>query len=75
MRHELCCGDNRLWLNQLRDDPIEMIFADPVDNIGLGYKEYKDNLPVDEYIKLLKEWMYLFVSKASTTWISSSSKQ
>jgi len=70
MRHELCRGDNRLWLNQLRDDPIEMVFSDPPDNLGLEYEGVDDNLPVEDYIALLDEWTQLFVSKAATTWIS-----
>jgi DNA modification methylase len=45
MRYELCQGDNLMWLHQLRDHPISMIFADPPDNLGLDYDEYDDKLP------------------------------
>lgn len=74
MRHELCQGDCGLWLDQLRDEPIAMIMADPPDNIGLGYDDYDDRLPDDEYINLLDKWVRCFVCKADTVWISFNSK-
>jgi len=46
------------------------IFADPPDNIGLGYNEYEDKLSDEDYVKLLDRWLYLFVETASTTWFS-----
>ena len=68
-QHEICCGPNDMWLHQIEGD-IECIFADPPDNIGLGYGEYNDKLPDHEYIKLLEDWITLFVSKAPTVWFS-----
>jgi len=74
LRHELCQGDCEVWLHQLRDEPIACIFADPPDNIDLGYGEYKDKMPRLEYINKLLTWIELFVSKAPTVWMSFNAK-
>lgn len=74
MRYELCQGDNLGWLHQLRDEPISTIFADPPDNIGLGYDDYEDKLPDDEYVALLDKWLRLFCDKADTVWLSFNSR-
>ncbi len=74
MKHELCQGENGLWLDQLRDEPIPMIFADPPDNLGLNYGEYEDKVDDDVYCDRLGQWTYHFVFKADTVWISFNSK-
>ena len=74
MRLELCQGDCRKWLEQLRDENVSMIFADPPDNIGLGYDEHDDKLPDEEYVKLLDRWLNTFCRMADTVWISFNSK-
>jgi site-specific DNA-methyltransferase (adenine-specific) len=53
---------------------VECIFADPPDNIDLGYGEYKDKMPDHEYIQLLRDWTFCFVESAWTTWISFNAK-
>lgn len=68
MHHNICAGPNDLWLNQMED--IDCIFADPPDNIGLAYNSYDDNLPEEEYVQLLEDWLDLFVCKAPTVWMS-----
>ena len=50
------------------------IFADPPDNIGLGYQTYKDKLPDEKYVDLLGTWLHLFVRKAKTVWFSYNAK-
>ena len=50
------------------------IFADPPDNIGLGYETYKDKLPDHQYVDLLETWLHLFVHKAKTVWFSFNAK-
>jgi len=50
------------------------LFADPPDNIGLGYQTYKDRLPDDKYIDMLRTWLHLFVHKAKTVWFSYNAK-
>lgn len=74
MRHELCQGDCMMWLEQFRDEPIAMIFADPPDNIGLGYDEYDDKLDDRDYIYMLNRWLHVFVQKADTVWFSFNSR-
>jgi site-specific DNA-methyltransferase (adenine-specific) len=51
-------------------ESVDTIFADPPDNIGLGYGAYKDTLPNGEYANLLSEWLHSFVYKAKTVWCS-----
>jgi site-specific DNA-methyltransferase (adenine-specific) len=48
--------------------------ADPPDNIGLGYDAYKDKLPDERYIKLLREWLATFIYRAKTVWFSFNAK-
>jgi len=74
MKYELCCGPCELWLPQLRDDPIECLFADWPDNIGLRYEGCTDKLKDAEYVALINTWTRLFISKAATTWISFNAK-
>lgn len=75
MRYDLYCGDNKSWLPQVRnDDRISMIFADPPDNIGLGYTEYKDKLSDDDYTNQLDTWVRQFIHYADTLWISFNSR-
>ena len=54
-------GSNEMWTT---------IFADPPDNIGLGYDAYKDRQSHDEYVLLLREWLNCFIWKAKTVWFS-----
>lgn len=74
MRLELCQGDCEKWIHQLRDEPVACIFYDPPDNIGLGYDDYKDKLPDEDYIRFMDRWLRIFVHKAETTWVSFNSK-
>src|SRR5690606_5261178 len=50
--------------------PVTCIFADPPDNIGLGYGEYKDKLPDAAYLDLMYRWLDASVRKASAVWWS-----
>jgi hypothetical protein len=45
-------------------------FADPPDNIGLGYETYQDNLPTRDYIDLMDNWLRTFIYLAQTVWFS-----
>lgn len=47
-----------------------MIFADPPDNIGLGYDEYRDRLTDGEYTAWLERCVWAFVHASPTVWIS-----
>lgn len=46
----------------------DTVFADPPDNIGLGYDEYKDNL--DDYEQFLTRLVQTCTTHANTTYIS-----
>lgn len=48
----------------------DTIFADPPDNIKLGYDEYSDDLPEDEYCAWLRRCLYTFINTAKTVWFS-----
>jgi DNA modification methylase len=49
---------------------VNMVFADPPDNLGLKYDGYEDKLSDDEYIKKLKQWVDLAVQKSPIVWFS-----
>lgn len=53
-----------------RDVSYDMIFADPPDNLGLGYREYKDDLPESEYYWRLETLMWLALNKCKCFWLS-----
>lgn len=71
MRYEVHHGDMKVFDAAPR---CECIFADPPDNIGLGYGEYKDGLPDVEYVAQLERWVRRFINAANTTWISFNAK-
>lgn len=68
MKYELFQGDCLKVLAGMK--PVKTIFADPPDNINLGYGEYKDKLPDDQYVVFLERCINLFVAKAEITWLS-----
>ena len=49
---------------------FDCIFADPPDNIGLGYSRYDDDLPESMYIDLLESWIKCFAQSADIIWLS-----
>jgi len=49
---------------------FKMIFADPPDNIGLGYEAYRDDLPSLAYEQLLREILWLSRDKCEILWLS-----
>jgi len=68
MKHLLINADCLDYLNTSQQ--WTTLFADPPDNIGLGYQSYKDKLPDHQYVDLLETWLHLFVHKAKTVWFS-----
>jgi len=68
LTHKLYQGDCLKVLADL--DPVDCIFADPPDNIGLGYDSYDDRKSEDEYRGLLEDWVTAFMEKAPIIWIS-----
>ena len=50
--------------------PVRMVFADPPDNINLGYGEYNDRLSERAYTCLLQSILDLGTDSADIVWIS-----
>ncbi len=73
MKYELINMDCMEWLPGFEAE-IDTLFADPPDNIGLGYETYKDRCPESEYVGLLQQWLCCFVAKARTVWFSYNAK-
>ena len=48
----------------------DCIFADPPDNIGLGYGEYKDAMPDGDYVDWLESCLTAFMQTAPIVWVS-----
>lgn len=69
---ELIQGDCLDVLNSSRS--YDMIFADPFDNIGLGYDEYEDKMPDEEYVRFLANCVWKFTSRAPVVWFSFNAK-
>jgi DNA modification methylase len=53
---------------------LKMIMADPPDNIGLKYGQYKDRLKKSDYVSLLEKWVDAFCSAAPIVWVSFNAK-
>ena len=69
MRHRLYNGDCLEILKRLPH--YDCLFADPPDNIKLGYGGYEDNLPDAKYVRLLEDWLHFFILKAGVVWLTS----
>jgi len=63
-------------LEWLRDNDVAptCIFADPPDNIGLGYDEHDDRMGDVAYEALLFKWCFRFTGIAPIVWISFNAK-
>jgi site-specific DNA-methyltransferase (adenine-specific) len=70
--HKLINGDCLSILHGL--NPVKCIFADPPDNIGLGYSGFNDVRPDAEYVAWLGECLNTFVYKAEIVWVSFNAK-
>ncbi len=51
-------------------DRVRMVFADPPDNIRLGYGAYKDALSTQQYEELLRSIVYCGIELADIVWVS-----
>lgn len=71
-KHRLIQGDCLEVIPAL--EPVDCIFADPPDNIGLDYKTYRDRLPESDYVNLLWEWIDTFTNLAPVVWVSFNAK-
>ncbi|KKM68999.1 hypothetical protein LCGC14_1455220 [marine sediment metagenome] len=48
----------------------DTIFADPPDNINLKYNLHSDHIPDEEYVHLLRQWLFVFTQRARCVWFS-----
>lgn len=51
-----------------------MIFADPPDNIGLAYGDYKDRLSEESYLADLRYWCLACLATSDVVWLSVNAK-
>ncbi len=72
--HKLICADWRDGIQMAGDNYYACAFADPPDNRGLEYNGYEDNLPEDEYGRLLEDLLFGMIQVAGITWISYNAK-
>ena len=57
-------GDCIAMLDQIDDESVDLIFADPPYNIGKQYGEFKDSWPTDEvYAQWCFTWLELCIKK------------
>jgi site-specific DNA-methyltransferase (adenine-specific) len=69
IKHELFnCDCVEFLENDTRG--LDTIFADPPDNIGLNYREYRDRKPEEEYVNWLETCLDMFMRKSQTLWFS-----
>jgi len=43
-------------MKDLADKSVDLVVTSPPYNLGIKYKSYNDNLPMDEYLEWTKEW-------------------
>jgi DNA modification methylase len=53
---------------------FDCIFADPFDNIGLGYDEHDDRMPDENYIDFLAAVIHHTTKRAPIVWLSFNAK-
>lgn len=72
MKHRLINAD---CIEALKTLECDVCFADPPDNIGLAYNEFKDKKPDSEYIRWLEEFLNLAIRKSrNALWLSFNAK-
>jgi len=72
LQHDLYQGDCLSVMPTLGQ--FDCVFADPFDNIGLGYDEHKDKMPDGEYIAFLRDLVYECGRHAPILWFSFNAK-
>jgi site-specific DNA-methyltransferase (adenine-specific) len=68
MNSTLYCGDCIEIMEDM--EPVHTIFADPPDNIGLGYKTFNDKQPDEVYKDWLETCLDMFMRKSEVIWFS-----
>ena len=53
----LYCSDCREVLKEILDSSVDLILTSPPYNLGMEYDAWNDNLPYEEYMELLEEFL------------------
>lgn len=62
--HQIICGDALIALESVKDESIDLIFADPPYNIGKNFNGHKDKWETDEaYLEWCYKWLNLCIQK------------
>ncbi len=62
--HKIILGDALIALKTIKDDSVDLIFADPPYNIGKNFNGYKDKWNKDEdYLNWCYKWIDLCIKK------------
>ncbi|MGD0785987.1 MAG: adenine-specific DNA-methyltransferase [Sedimentisphaerales bacterium] len=62
--HKIIMGDTLIALDTVKDNSIDLIFADPPYNIGKNFNGYKDKWNKDEdYLNWCYKWLDLCIKK------------
>lgn len=69
LTNELICANSIEWLKDTTDE-FRMMFADPPDNINLGYKGFKDKSSNQDYEILLHDLLWHGSMKFDVMWLS-----
>ncbi len=57
--NQILTGDCLELFRGIRDNTIDMTFADPPFNLKKGYNSYSDNLVLKEYLGWCEKWVEL----------------
>jgi len=72
--NELYCGSYNDWLSTADKRSVDMIFADPFDNIGLDYNGFKDKIAIQEYEAMIMRILLDGSQVADCIWLSMNAK-
>lgn len=57
MSHRIIVGDCRQALKTLPDNSAHLVVTSPPYNVGIGYGNWTDKLPLQEYLELTETWL------------------
>lgn len=57
MNHRIIIGDCREALKTLPCNSVHLVVTSPPYNVGIGYGNWKDDLPLNEYLELTETWL------------------
>lgn len=57
MKHKIIIGDCRRALKNIPPDSIHLVVTSPPYNVGIGYGNWDDSIPLNEYLEFTREWL------------------